>query len=93
MQNRGFNIQPKTAEDIQDSSTIQGIKDRIRRYALHDNLTMNVLRIADIHELSWEETVTLLAFQALCQRESLLDVQLDYILTNPNPMFILKTDT
>lgn len=88
MKFRQWDINPKTAEEINEASTIEGMRKRIQQYAYNDALTKVSLDGAYHRGLSGEDTMTLLAYNALCWREKQMDAELDRLAIDPKPPLI-----
>lgn len=88
---RGWDIEPQTAEEITECATVEGMRRRIQKYRYNDAFTRAVLDSAYVRGLSGEDTMTVLAFEALRRLERLTDVQIDHVMRSPMPPLIVRS--
>ena len=79
---RRYDINPKTVDEVMDAQTPDGMRRRINRYSREDPLVKAVLDMAYHRGFSGEDTMTILAFEALRQRERLMDHALNEAMTS-----------
>lgn len=72
---RMWRLKPETAEEIEQTQTITGMRKRIREGSLFDPIVNQSLRSAEMQGLNGEETFVLLAYHALIAKE---EIQLAY---------------
>ena len=87
---RSFSIEPKTASEITEAATPNGMRKRIRHYSYENPLVRSVIDSAAAQGFSGEDTMTWLAFEALRRVEKLEDLILDESLTKPAASMIYK---
>jgi hypothetical protein len=92
MKLRGMDIDPKTAEETKDAETPAGMRRRILQYSREDPMVRQVLDMARYHGMSGEDTYTVLAFNALRDRERFMDQVLDWHATHVPPYVIPKPE-
>ena len=85
---REFSINPETAAEVTECQTIEGMRRRIHKYARHDAMTRSILDMARYRGLSGDDTMTMLAFEALRRLEHMERLILDHKLTHIQPMII-----
>lgn len=90
MKLRDMDINPRTAEEVKDAETPEGMRRRIQRYAREDPLTRQVLEMGRYHGLSGEDLYTILAFNALRDRERFMDQVLEWHMVTVKPKVIPK---
>ena len=90
MKLRQMDLPPKTAEEIKDAETPEGMRRRLQQYAREDPLVRRVLEMARYQGLSGEDTYTILAFHALIDRERFMDQILDWNMLNIKRQVITK---
>lgn len=90
MKLRGMDINPTTAEDVKDAETPEGMRRRIMQYSREDPMVRQVLDMARYHGMSGEDTYTVLAFNALRDRERFMDQVLEWHHLNVRPQIIPK---
>lgn len=90
MKLRDMDINPTTAEEVKDAETPEGMRRRILRYSREDPMVRTILDMARYHGLSGEDTMTILAFNALRDRERFMDQMLDEAMRKPMPPIIFK---
>lgn len=64
------------------------MRKRLWKYSLHDSLVKTVFDTARYRGLSGEDMMTILAFEALRQREKLMDDMLDRAMREPMPPIV-----
>ena len=84
-------LKPETAEETKAVETIEGMRQRIREYARDDNLVYHVLRTAEMRGLSGDDTMTMLAYHALLERERFRDLVMEDVLSRPAAGVLPKT--
>ena len=72
-------IQPKTDDEHAMVQSIAGMRYRIDEFSLHDGLTRAALDSARLRGFNEYETMVLLAYAALCGRESVQDALLEHM--------------
>ena len=87
---RDWDINPVSAEEVK---TIEGMRKRIQEYARYDSMTRAVMDTAYHRGLSGEDTMTMLAYHALCSREKLFDAALERSYLDMPPLIITKDPT
>ena len=90
MKLRGMDLNPKTAEEVKDCETPDGMRRRIQQYSREDPMVRQVLDMARYHGLSGEDTYTILAFNALRDRERFMDQVMEWHVLNVKPQVIQK---
>ena len=68
-----FKLKPTTAVEITEVATIEGMRKRLWQYAQYDGLTRHLFNSARYRGLSGEDTMAWLAYEALLDRERLVD--------------------
>ena len=86
----GEKLKPLTAEEVKEVSTVEGMRRRIQRYAHDDSLTRHVFDSAYYRGLSGEDTMTMLAYHALLDREQFRELVLEQLVLNPMPPKIVQ---
>lgn len=71
-------LKPETAEEVKEVETVEGMRKRIMDYARDDSMTNYVLQHAHHRGLSGDDTMTILAYQALLERESFREMVLEF---------------
>jgi len=90
---RRFDITPRTAEETKETETCDGMRKRIFRYAYEDALTRAVMDIARFNGMSGDDTMVLLAYQALVSREKLMDECYEAALfAMPKPIIVERAE-
>ena len=87
---REMDLDPKTKDEIEDCLTPDGMRRRLFKYSFSDALTRNVYDMSKYRGLSGEDTMTVLAFEALRRLEKLTDQHLEFVMTNPMPPIIFQ---
>lgn len=87
-------IEPKTAKEIEDCQTPQGIRRRINQlaYSYGNPLIRAIFQQAWASGLSGEDMYTVLAFEALKRMEKLEELQIDFLNRHPNPGMLLDPE-
>ena len=82
-------LAPETKGEQEMAGTPDGRRILLHRYSHYDTLTRSVMNCAEHLGLSGEDTMVLLAFEALRDRERLLDAALNhYMLLPPLPLTV-----
>lgn len=80
--NRGFSLNPQTAEDVNQEETIQGMRQRLFRYQRENPLVKTVMDAAHYKGLSGEDTMTWLAYEAIKRLEFIEDRSINDAMLN-----------
>ena len=86
-------LKPETPDKIREAETIQGKRKHIYELAYHDALVRRVLDMARHEGLSGEDTMTVIAYYALIEKERITDAYLENIMLAQQQMFIVSTNT
>lgn len=78
-------LEPQTAEEVKEAETPEGMRRRLVEYARDDSLTHHVFCVRYARGLSGEDTMTLLAYHALLERERFREHLLEFYNTQPAP--------
>jgi hypothetical protein len=81
---RGFSLNPKTADDVNQEKSIQGMRQRLFRYQRDNPLVRTVMDAAHYKGLSGEDTMTWLAYESLKRLEFIEDRCIEDALLNVN---------
>lgn len=87
---RSFDLEPRTAEEINECATPNGMRKRLWRYSYEHPLTRAIFQASDAQGLSGEDRMTWLAFDALRRLEKLENEALNYAMLNPAPPLITE---
>lgn len=90
MKLREMDIKPRTPEETEDAETPDGMRRRILEYSREDPMVRRVLDMARHYGMSGEDTYTILAFRALCDRERFMDQVMEWHALDVTPKFIQK---
>jgi len=82
IRDRGFSLNPKTAEDVNQEETIQGMRQRLYRYQREHPLVKTVMDSAHYKGLSGEDAMTWLAYEAMKRLEFIEDRMLNEVMLN-----------
>jgi hypothetical protein len=89
---RQMNLTPTNDHDAEECQFPRGIRRRLHEYSHHDQLTRAVFISAEAQGLSGEDTMTLLAFEALKRLQILEDRQIDIAMRSPTPTLIFNDE-
>lgn len=76
-------LKPESQEDVKLAETINGKRALIRRYGWHDNLVHRILTLAEREGWSGEDTMTMIAYHALLEREEMREMLVNHAMTTP----------
>lgn len=85
-------LEPKTAEEVNECATPQGMRKRLNLYSRHNPLVRACYDKAFYSGLSGEDLMTWLAFEALKRVESLEEFHLKFLGNNP-PSLVIGADS
>jgi hypothetical protein len=83
-------IEARTAEEIEQIQTPNGIRQRIHEARLHDPLVRRVFDLASRQGLSGEDLYAILAYHALVAKQRLEQHVVEDYMTRPSPPIIIK---
>lgn len=86
----GWRLKPETAADVEQESTIQGMRQRIYKFSRENSMVDAILMSAQARGLSGEDTMTWLAYETLKRVETLEELSLEHVRTHITPMVIEK---
>lgn len=81
-------LKPVTAEELREAETPNGIRKRLQRYARGNSLTHAVFNAAYAQGLSGEDTMTVLAYNALLRLEALEQRLLNDAMMTAQPLIM-----
>jgi len=82
---RDFDLSPRTADEINECSSPEGMRRRLFRYSFEHPMTRAIFDSSNARGLSGEDRMTWLAFEALRRLETLEDSLLERAMTEPMP--------
>jgi len=87
----GMRLRPDGAKESMEVETPQGMRARINEYSFRGNqpFVRAILDQARYRGLNGDDTMTWLAFEALCRAEQLEEMVLNAARTNPIPPIFL----
>ncbi len=86
----GEKLKPANDVERKEAETVEGMRKRIRKYARDDALVHSILETGRWNGLSGDDTMTMLAYYALLEREQFRDMVLEQTMLNPMPPLFIK---
>ena len=87
--NDDYQFAPATAQDVTECATIEGMRKRIQQYARHEPMVRAVYDSCYYEGRNGEDTMTMLAFHALLDRERFKKLLLDQSMMSLSPPQVL----
>ena len=91
--NNGMRLKPETAAEVNEVMEPRGIRKRLNRYRRDSALVNAVFNSAYAQGLSGEDTMTVLAYEALLRLEQYDEAMLEDAMLNIKPQIIIKPST